>query len=91
MAGALFVGVGVGLAVRSGGAPSGDDALAMATSRLTGIPLQWAYLLFDLLVLGFSISYIPLGRIGYSLLTVLISGQLIGWVQRVRIPRRAKE
>ena len=46
---------------------------------------------FDLLVLGFSISYIPLGRIGYSLLTVLISGQLIGWVQRVRIPRRAKE
>lgn len=91
LAGALFVGVGVGLAVRSGGAPSGDDALAMATSRLTGIPLQWAYLLFDLLVLGFSISYIPLGRIGYSLLTVLISGQLIGWVQRVRIPRRAKE
>lgn len=91
LAGALFVGVGVGLAVRSGGAPSGDDALAMATSRLTGIPLQWTYLLFDLLVLGFSISYIPLGRIGYSLLTVLISGQLIGWVQRVRIPRRAKE
>ena len=91
LAGALFVGVGFGLAVRSGGAPSGDDALAMATSRLTGIPLQWAYLLFDLLVLGFSISYIPLGRIGYSLLTVLISGQLIGWVQRVRIPRRAKE
>ena len=91
LAGALFVGVGVGLAVRSGGAPSGDDAMAMATSRLTGIPLQWAYLLFDLLVLGFSISYIPLGRIGYSLLTVLISGQLIGWVQRVRIPRRAKE
>ena len=43
------------------------------------------------LVLGLSVSYIPLSRIGYSLLTVLISGQLIGWVQRVRIPRRAKE
>ena len=91
VAGALFVGIGVGLAVRSGGAPSGDDALAMATSQVTGIPLQWAYLLFDLLVLGLSISYIPLSRIGYSLLTVLISGQLIGWVQRVRLPRRVRE
>ena len=85
------MGVGVGLAVRAGGAPSGDDALAMATSKVTGVPLQWAYLLFDLLVLGLSVSYIPLSRIGYSLLTVLISGQLIGWVQRVRLPRRVRE
>ena len=29
---------------------------------------------------------IPLRRIGYSLLTVLISGQLIGLVQRLPLP-----
>lgn len=91
VAGAAFVGLGVGLAVRAGGAPSGDDALAMAASRLTGVPLQWTYLLFDLLVLAGAVSYIPPHRIGYSLLTVLLSGQLIGFVQRVRLPRRAAQ
>ena len=30
VAGALFVGVGCGLCIRTGGAPSGDDALSMA-------------------------------------------------------------
>ena len=30
--GALFVGISVGLCVRVGGAPTGDDALAMSTS-----------------------------------------------------------
>ena len=40
----------------------------------------------DLVVLGLSLTYIPLRRIGYSLLTVLISGQLIGLVQRLPLP-----
>lgn len=81
--GALFVGVGVGLAVRAGGAPGGDDALAMSVSHVTRWNIQWVYLMSDLIVLGLSISYIPLRRLGYSLLTVILSGQLIGWVQRV--------
>ena len=66
--GAIFVGVGAGACVRIGGAISGDDALAMGVSHLTGLKIQW-------------VSYIPLKRIGYSLLTVLISGQLIGIIQ----------
>ena len=81
--GALFVGVGVGLAVRAGGAPGGDDALAMSVSHVTHWNIQWVYLMSDLIVLGLSVSYIPLRRLGYSLLTVILSGQLIGWVQRV--------
>lgn len=81
--GALFVGVGVGLAVRAGGAPGGDDALAMSVSHVTHWNIQWVYLMSDLIVLGLSISYIPLTRLGYSLLTVILSGQLIGWIQRV--------
>lgn len=79
--GALFIGIGAGLCVRVGGATSGDDALAMSLSHLTSIPIQWLYLISDLLVLGLSLSYIPLRRIGYSLLTVILSGQLIGWIQ----------
>lgn len=80
--GAVFVGLGVGLSVRAGGAPGGDDALAMVISYLTHWNIQWAYLITDLIVLLLSISYIPLERLLCSLLTVALSGQLIGLVQR---------
>lgn len=81
--GAVFVGVGVGLCVRAKGAPGGDDALAMSISRLTGWNIRWPYLVSDLVVLLLSLSYIPLERMGYSLLTVILSGQIIGLMQGV--------
>ncbi len=86
--GALFVGVGVGICVLAGGAPSGDDALAMGLARLTGFGLQWIYLASDLLVLGLSTTYLPLARLGWSLLTVVLSGQIIGLMQRLPALRR---
>lgn len=83
--GAAFVGVGCGLCVRAGGAPSGDDALAMGLSRLLHLKIQWIYLMSDLLVLGLSMSYIPLSRLSYSLLTVILSGQLVGWIENFHL------
>ncbi|MBQ8555582.1 MAG: YitT family protein [Clostridia bacterium] len=83
--GAGFVGVGAGLCVRVGGAPGGDDALAMAISRITRIDIQWVYLITDAVVLGLSLTYIPLGRLAYSLLTVVLSGQIIGGIQKVKM------
>jgi uncharacterized membrane-anchored protein YitT (DUF2179 family) len=80
--GALFIGIGAGLCVRVGGATSGDDALAMSLSHVTKIPIQWIYLISDLTVLGLSVSYIPLKKIAFSLLTVILSGQIIGWMQK---------
>ena len=80
--GSIFVGVGSGLCVRVGGATSGDDALAMSLSRVTKIKIQWIYLTSDLIVLLLSLSYIPLRRIAYSLLTVILSGQIIGLLQK---------
>lgn len=81
--GACFVGLGVGLCVRIGGAAGGDDALAMAISKTTHIDISNAYLFTDLLVLTLSLSYIPLRRILYSLITVTISSKLIGLVQKI--------
>lgn len=86
--GALFVGIGVGICVHAGGAPGGDDALAMGIARVSRIPIQWIYLTSDLVVLLLSVSYIPLHRIGYSLLTVLLSGQIIGIMQKIRITKK---
>ena len=85
--GAVFVGVGAGLCVRVGGATGGDDALAMCVSHVTGWGIQWVYLLSDFLVLALSVSYIPLGRIGWSVLTVVLSGQIIGIIQKVKLKK----
>ena len=84
--GALFVGISVGICVRVGGAPTGDDALAKSISSVQPVDIQWIYLASDLVVLFISLSYIPLNKILYSLLTVLLSGQIIGIIQKIRLP-----
>ena len=55
----------------------------MSVSHATKIPIQHLYLVSDLTVLALSLSYIPLRRILYSLLTVVLSGQIIGLIQRL--------
>ncbi|MBR6800448.1 MAG: YitT family protein [Eubacteriaceae bacterium] len=87
--GAIFVGVGIGICVKAGGAPGGDDALAMSISSMTKMKIQWAYLFSDLSVLMLSLTYIPLGKIIYSLYSVILSGQIIGWWQKIRPSRSA--
>ena len=86
--GALFIGIGAGLCVRAGGATAGDDALAMSFSHILKIPIQWVYLASDLAVLLLSLSYIPFRRIIWSLLTVTLSGQIIGIIQKINIKER---
>lgn len=81
--GALFIGVGAGLCVRSGGAPSGDDALAMGFSKLFKLKIETVYLISDLTVLALSLSYIPIKSITYSLLTVILSGKIVGIISRI--------
>ena len=80
--GALFVGVGIGLCVRAGGAPTADDALAMGMSKRLRLPIERVYLLTDLTMLLLSLSYLPLSRIAWSLVTVTLSGKIIGMIQR---------
>ena len=81
--GAAFVGVGVGLSVREGGAQSGDDALAMALHHYFRWSMSAVYLVSDLVVLALSLTYIPVRKIIFSLITVVLSGQLIGLISKV--------
>ena len=81
--GGVFVGIGVGLVVRQGGSSGGDDALALAISKVTRIRLSRAYLATDITVLLLSLSYIPLRRIFFSLVTVTVSSLLIEYVQNL--------
>ncbi len=82
--GAVFVGIGVGLCVKAGGAVSGDDALAMSISKVSPLKIQHVYLISDITVLLLSLTYIPFNKIVYSLLTVVISGQIIGFIDKIK-------
>ena len=83
--GALFVGVGTGLCVRVGGAASGDDALAMSLSQKLKIKIEYVYYISDFTVLALSLTYIPLNKILYSVLTVTLSSFLVGFIQRLKV------
>ena len=80
--GALFIGVGVGIVIRNGGSCSGDDALALFISNVTGWRISRAYLVTDFTVLALSLTYIPFNRIFYSLITVTLSSYIIDLIQR---------
>ena len=84
LAGGMFVGAGVGLIVRQGGSSGGDDALALTISHISHWRLSRAYLFTDLTVLALSLSYIPLQRIFFSVITVTVSSLLIDRIQNMK-------
>lgn len=87
LAGALFVGVGAGLCIRSSAAPGGDEALVMVISKITSCDIRYAYFACDLIVLTLSLCYLDTERFLLSMLTVTLSGQLVGIVQKFKIPK----
>lgn len=89
--GGCFVGIGVGLIVRQGGSSGGDDALALAISKVTGWRLSKSYLATDLTVLAASLSYIPLRQIIFSVVTVTVSSWLIDLVQNASLPYKREK
>lgn len=86
--GAIFVGVGVGLIIRCGGSSSGDDALALIISKITKCKLAFAYMFTDFTVAALSLTYIPLKRIAFSLITVTLSSLLVEFVQKFKLQKK---
>lgn len=80
--GGAFIGVGAGIIVAiCGVAAGGDDALALVINKKTKLSLSRAYIITDLSVLLLSLSYIPVNKIIYSVITVTISSYLIGLIE----------
>ena len=61
----------------------------MSLSHRFGWPIERIYLVTDPTVLLLSLSYIPARRIGYSLLASILSGLIIGWIQKM--PKHEKK
>ena len=79
--GGLFVGIGVGIIVRQGGASGGDDVLAIVLNKFTPLTIAKSYFMTDAVVLLLSLSYIPFKRIAFSFVTVTISSYIIDRMQ----------
>lgn len=79
--GGLAVGLGCGLIVRQGGSSGGDDALALIITKKLHWRISRSYLFTDVTVLFLSLTYIPLRRIAFSLITVTVSSFLIDMIQ----------
>ena len=57
---------------------SGKTAIVVGSGNNGGDGFALAWILLTL-----SLSYIPIKRIAWSLLTVVLSGQIIGWIQKL--------
>lgn len=88
--GGIMVGVGVGIIIRQGGSAGGDDALALTISRMFRWRLSRSYLFADVTVLTLSLTYIPLLRLVYSLITVTVSSYMLGLTETYRAKRQVQ-
>lgn len=73
----LLTGFATGIVLRVGGASGGDDILSLLISRWTGIKLGTVFILFDAIILLFSLFYMPLRETLYTILAVSIAGRMI--------------
>lgn len=89
--GGLFVGLGTALMVMHGCGAGADDSLALIWHAKTGKSISAFYVISDLSVLTLSLSYIPLQKIAWSLMTVMISSAVIAVVCREKNEEGAPE
>lgn len=87
----LFVGVGVGIIVRSGAAAGGDDALALVISKITSMTIGKVYMISDIIVLGLSLTYLSAYDIFWSLIAVNISGRIIDFIYNYNKAKEVEE
>jgi uncharacterized membrane-anchored protein YitT (DUF2179 family) len=73
----IFVGIGVGLVVRGGGASGGDDVIALIANKLIKIKINHVYLITDSIVLLLSLIYLDMKQLFFSIIAVTISGKII--------------
>lgn len=88
--GGIMVGIGVGIIIRQGGSAGGDDALALTISSMFRWRLSRSYLFADVTVLTLSLTYIPLLRLVYSLITVTVSSYMLGLTETYRAKRQVQ-
>lgn len=85
----LFVGVGVGIIVRTGAAAGGDDALALVISKITSLNIGKVYMITDMVILLLSLSYLSAYDVFWSVIAVNVSGRIIDFMYTFKSKKEA--
>lgn len=80
--GGISVGVGCSIVMNAGGASGGEDALAIILSKLLSCKIGIVYLMSDIFVLALSLSYLSWKTLLISVVAVITSGQVIGFIYK---------
>jgi len=86
----LLTGLGAGLVLRGGGASGGDDILSLLISEWKGIKVGTVFILMDVIVLAFSLLYMPLKETLYTGMAVVIAGYVITFTTSLGRPQLQK-
>lgn len=76
----LLSGISVGIVLRSGSTTGGDEIMVLLISKWSGIKIGSVFMLMDAVVLAISLLYLPFAQTMYTIMAVIISGQVITWV-----------
>jgi len=77
----VVLGAGLGIVFRFGGTTGGIDIIARIITRATGISMGQVILMFDAVIIGISLLYIPIDKVLYTLVMVFIASKLIDFIQ----------
>ncbi|MFC6649757.1 MULTISPECIES: YitT family protein [Paenibacillus] len=73
----VLTGLGAGMVLLGGGASGGDDILSVLISEWKGIKVGTVFILMDVIVLAFSLFYMPLRETLYTVMAVVVAGYVI--------------
>jgi uncharacterized membrane-anchored protein YitT (DUF2179 family) len=76
----VTLGAGLGMVFRFGGTTGGADIMARVGTKWRGWSMGQFFLVFDALVIGAAIFYIPKEKIMYTLVMVFISSKMIDFI-----------
>lgn len=88
--GGVLLGLGEGILLKNKIASGFDSSIALVVERKFRVPVSLWYLVTDSLVLLASLSYLPIMRLFYTFITVLVSNSTIALLGLKLLPIRAR-
>lgn len=84
--GGIFVGLGLGLILRYGGATGGDDILSILLSKHTKLTIGQVFLVFDGIVLAISLTYLSWSQVAFTILSLVVCSKVMDLVYYAKKP-----
>jgi len=78
--GGIFLGAGIGFAIRGGGVLDGTEILAISLSKKTGLTIGDIILIFNIIIFSFAAYVLSVEVALYSILTYLAASKMVDYI-----------